>query len=441
MRTLCLWVLPAASLGGCCLEVVNGRSGEATTSGSNTTGTIGPECNIAGRSYANRSLDPQDLTKCCNARTSPNAWLPLFTQGAYLPEAASGNDEVAGDFDGDGRDDLAIGDGNDDIEVFFSQPDGTWSTPAIIPIGIQFLRPAVGDMNHDGRLDIVVASGELNIGNSLFVLLNEGNRQFSSPLGFAAPSDCRIDPVRVGDLDGDGWPDVVVGLSRVGATVPCPEGQVGIFLNLARGDGNLASPSFLTAFGSGFSGDVRLGDFNGDGLLDAVASDYQNTVAFYLNAGQGRFGAPILNTSLTPNPFAPYDLLSAPFSGLSDGVAVSSGTSPTIAFVGIGGQPLTSESATYSVHATYGLPTPIASVIDVNGDGRPDALFANGGTLDLLINQPDGTFALASPSIMVDGLGAQMITVGDFNGDDAPDLAVLYDDYQHWGTWLNSCPP
>jgi len=395
-------------------------------------------CTIDGQTFPNRGLNPADFAQCCNAKTSPTAWLPLFSRAAIVPMQIGGNDEVSADFDSDGRDDVAIADGNGNVEVFFSESDGGWTSPLVLSTGEGPLplRPVTGDLNGDGLQDLVVSSGAGGGGNWVFVFLNQGNHQFAPALSFPSPDGCRLDPVRVGDYDGDGWPDVVVGLARVGES--CPDGQVGLFRNLGNGDGRLGAPAFLQSFGSGQNGDLRLGDFNGDGALDIAVADVTNTVGFFLNAGNGTFGAPTLNTALAPAPFQPYDLAAARFSPGADGLAVSSGSSSTVVVLGIACQALTKAGVSIGVSASYGPPTPMSGVLDVNGDGLPDAFFSNGGNTDILINQGNGTFLLASPAIVGQG-GIQMITVGDLNGDGAPDLAVI-DDSGNWEPWLNNCP-
>ncbi len=296
-----LFVICLALLGmptGCCLQTVDGDAFRTTSAGS-TTGTTtrrppdGGSCDIDGQTFLNGALNPANLAQCCNAKTSPGAWLPLFSQAAIVPLNAGGNDEVSADFDGDGRDDVAIADGAGNVEVFFSESDGGWTSPIIISTGLagQALRPVAGDLNRDGLQDLVVGAGA----GSLFVFLNQGNHRFASGLSFPSPDGCPVDPVRIGDYDGDGWPDVVVGLARAG--IGCSAGQVGLFRNLGNGDGELASPSVLPSFGSSQSADLRLGDFNGDGALDIAVADDVDTVAFFLNTGHG-FGSPTLNTTL-----------------------------------------------------------------------------------------------------------------------------------------------
>ncbi len=231
----------------------------------------GGSCNINGQVFPNRSLNPADSTQCCNARTSPNAWLPLFTLSALVP--GGGNDEVSADFDSDGRDDVAIADGNGNVEVYFSESDGGWTQPVILPTGLGSspLRPAAGDLNCDGLQDIVVGSGTQTGSNWIGVLLNLGDHQFASVALYASPSQCRLDPVRIGDFDGDGWPDVIVGLAR--PMITCPDGQVGLYRNSADGSGSLGAPHVLADLWiAAGSGDVRLGDFDGDGALGTSPS-------------------------------------------------------------------------------------------------------------------------------------------------------------------------
>jgi hypothetical protein len=112
---------------------------------------------------------------------------------------------------------------------------------------------AVGDFNHDGAPDLVVASKPVSI------LLGNGDGSFQAPQSYAAGQD--PSSVAVADFNGDGNPDIVVA-SGVSGTVS---------ILLGKGDGTFqAAQDYPAGSGTQF---VTVGDFNGDGVPDiAVVS-------------------------------------------------------------------------------------------------------------------------------------------------------------------------
>lgn len=79
---------------------------------------------------------------------------------------------------------------------------------------------------------------------------------------------------------------------------------------------------------------------------------------------------------------------------------------------------------TYASESAAGLGPVSVTVADLNGDGRPDiiAANANSGTVSVLSNKGDGTFA--APVIYPAGIRPVAVAVGDLNGDGFPDLVV-----------------
>jgi hypothetical protein len=144
---------------------------------------------------------------------------------------------------------------------------------------------AVGDLNGDGMLDVVLFQyPDSNQGFSLYALFGNGNGTFKSPQMIASvpsPTRCTTDPV-LSDFNGDGIIDLAI----------CTSTQIGILLG--RGDGSFQPPVFYTVSStSGGDFSYAAGDFNSDGKTDLVVSrvgDFQ--FLLLLGNGDGTFQTP-----------------------------------------------------------------------------------------------------------------------------------------------------
>jgi hypothetical protein len=153
-----------------------------------------------------------------------------------------------GDFNGDGRDDVATSDWNSvDVSVLLNE--GTWfDTPSTTAVAGLPGRIATADFRGTGRTDLAVASpGALNI------LLADGHGGLTAGPTF---NDC-YGSVAVGDANNDGIPHLVY------------TGGSGVGVRLGDGAGGFGPPTYYAV---AYAGDVAVGDFNNDGNLDVATS-------------------------------------------------------------------------------------------------------------------------------------------------------------------------
>lgn len=229
------------------------------------------------------------------------------------------NLHATGDFNGDGRLD-AIVSSTSGISLARGNGDGSLQTPTLID-GTWAKSVAVGDLNNDGMLDLVT---EKNI------FLGNGNGSFQSPIainlpaqtppGYSSPVAQEAGSVAVGDLNGDGKLDLVVtGRSTVNVLVGW--GPYGMYYNtyssghvnvlLGHGDGTVTNAS-TAAFPQQSNDLLSLTDINHDGRLDLVMASNGNYGMAYraLGNGDGSLGA---LTSIATNAFSRRQLLLGDF--------------------------------------------------------------------------------------------------------------------------------
>ena len=265
---------------------------------------------------------------------------------------------------------------------------------------------AVGDLNGDGKLDLVVANSD---SNTVSVLLGNGDGTFQTHVeysvgkGATAPSS-----VALGDFNGDGKLDLVVANAS----------SNNVSVLLGNGDGTFQAVKSYYAGAKPSS--VATADFNGDGKLDlAVADQSSNKVSVLLGKGDGTF-SPEGSYGTDAGPIA---LAVADFNGDHKlDLAVANGRSNDISVL------LGNGDGTFAPAVNYdtGKGSDPLSVItgDFNGDGKPDLAVANNVEIwvSVLLGNGDGTF---QPAISHEaGTSPTAVAAGDFNGDGKLDLAV-----------------
>ena len=226
-----------------------------------------------------------------------------YSTGAYWA-----NSVAVGDLNGDGIPDLVLANGclslsgpycsgAGIISVLPGNGDGTFQ-PAVIYSagGWDAHSVAIGDLRGNGKLDLVVADVCENLScqaPSVSVLLGNGDGTFQPAVNYSL-SGYEADSVAIGDLNGDGIPDLIVASYCQGGGCEQDTGVVGVLLG--NGDGTFQPVVNYSSVGW-YTDTVAVGDLRGNGIVDlVVASEFdgrgdspRDAVEVLLGNGDGTF--------------------------------------------------------------------------------------------------------------------------------------------------------
>jgi FG-GAP-like repeat len=196
---------------------------------------------------------------------------------------------AAADFDGDGRTDMAMVGDDHRLRVLFGRADRTFDTITIEPDSIDGPVDMVGaaDLDHDGHPDVVVLLQSNPL--SVVVFHGHGDRSFDY-LPYRGDLASTAYDFALGDENGDGVPDLVIHEIT----------QVGLLRGV--GDGTFAPEQKLFDVPASMGG-VALSDVTGDGVPDIVVSDFsggQLKLVTHPGTGGGALGAAIVNATHRP---------------------------------------------------------------------------------------------------------------------------------------------
>jgi ABC-type anion transport system duplicated permease subunit len=322
---------------------------------------------------------------------------------------------AVGDFNGDGKLDMAVTNSNDaTLHIYLGVGGGTFTAGQVISIGNGSSAIAVGDFNGDGKLDLATAYyGD----NTVTVLLGNGNGTFTAT-GTSPGTGAGPNGIATGDFNGDGNADLAVANSVDGT------------VTILHGDGLGGFTAVSTPSVGNWPVSIAVGDFNHDGNLDlAVANLNGNTVTILLGAGNGTFTAAAASP-VTGN--GPSFIVAGDFNG--DGkidLATANQNDNTVTV--LLGNNDGSFAPTVASPASGSNPLALA-VADFNHDGKVDLAVTNynDSTVTVLLGNGDGTFTLAaSPSTGLANSDPQGIAIGDFNGDGYPDIVATNANFQN----------
>ncbi|MEG4634862.1 DUF4347 domain-containing protein, partial [Microcoleus sp. AR_TQ3_B6] len=285
------------------------------------------------------------------------------------------------DFNGDGKPDLATANfGSNTASILLNTTPTGATTPTFAPqvpfaTGAAPLGLSIGDFNGDTKPDLATAN---YVSNNVSILLNTtatgaATPTFAPQVPFATGT--KSDSLSIGDINGDRKPDLAVTNDS--------SANVSILLNTTAT--GAATPTFApqVPFATGARPfGVSIGDLNSDGLPDLVVTNYSSN-----------------NVSILPNTTAP------------------GATTPTF------GTQVTFTTGAGPFGVTIG---------DINGDGKPDLALANTNSANVSILLNTTTTGAATPTFATQitfatGSGPRFLSIGDFNSDGKPDLAVAND--------------
>jgi VCBS repeat protein len=389
--------------------------------------------------------------------------LPITTRTAFaIPAqiAPSVVTVVSGDFNGDGKLDLAYF-GGPGVVVMPGKGDGTFSTPITTPTFLRSLI-AVGNFNNDTNLDLVGFGPPFSVAqNNLSVLLGKGDGTFEAAIISSVSGNL---PIAAADLNGDGLTDVVLGAGGI------PQ-QSGFTVLLSDGSGHFTTTNtYLTGPVAPI---FAIQDLNGDGHPDIAMLDIGTapwTVSVSLNNGDGTFTAG--KTYFGDGKPAGLGLLAADlnrdgkvdlaFENGGGGISVLPGNGngtfkgnfigvehvPVLTSISLGdftnnGMPdllglptaevlLGNGDGTFTAKGggcgpSHGILLETAALGDFNRDGKLDVAVnivtsTNSSTLQVCLGNGDGTFTAGGQ--FDQGIPHQLVVSGDFNNDGKLDLAA-----------------
>jgi len=321
------------------------------------------------------------------------------------------NVAFAGDVDADGFDDMLIG-RYGAVEFYYGGPGGPGATPDLEIMGSVHADPGqgmggIGDVNGDGFADFAIAFNGWHLGP------DELEVYYGSLFGVSAEPDVVLtsdaddrlgEALAHGDLNGDGYDDLVVGAPGAG--------RVDVYLGGSAGLSTVPSESDVSS-AEGHGRDLAVGDADGDGDADILVSNEEESRGAELLLGDGS-GTSFTGTQLLNDGAVGFfdhdgDGVDTPVTASDDEIRLHQGAYPFFS------------SSQLVVTDTFWARTQISEPGDVDGDGYDDLVVATQSNHTVLLGGSGG-----SPTVVSVGLGSfdvsEYASLGDANGDGRADL-------------------
>ena len=357
----------------------------------------------------------------------------LFQPYVNFPIIESGLAVGIGDFNSDGLNDVAVTSADtyatiNNLSIMLQSADGALGEPTVYSTGSYPSSLAIGDLNNDGRTDIVTAN-QVSAEISVFLQQNDGlmaDQILYSAVGYP-------NAVAVGDINNDGLADIVVAYR--GSPL------IGVFTQ--NTDGTLRDVVTYTSPQTGYA-DIEIADINNDGKNDVIKMNGR--------VANSNFYVHLQNTAGTLEPPLSYSVANCPSgcyaNAIETGDITGDGLNDIIlayesyqdSHVAVFSQASDGSLQSSISYDTYYRPETLA-VVDANLDGYVDVLTAHGGEslvgVSLQLNGTLTPYTLYSvPSTPL--YEYPNMDAGDINNDGAPDIVIT--DYYNGLTVLYHVP-
>ena len=267
-----------------------------------------------------------------------------FGPGATFAAGPSPSQIAVADFNGDGKLDLVINNpGSNTLTVLLGNGDGTFRNPESYAAGLNPAAPAVVDLNGDGVPDLLVADAGFN---TLYMLLGNGDGTFAAAPAISTPT-YPGSSLLISDLNGDGTPDVVSLMARwyafallnqpltgtaTAPVAPAPSGSATHFVVSAPTNSSAGAAFTATIIAEDSSNNTATSYF---GTVNFVSSDTQATLPAntMLNSGMALFSATLKTAG--SQTLEAVDAIHGNIAGVSNAIAIGAGTAARLALSGL----------------------------------------------------------------------------------------------------------